>query len=227
MKVLGLGAHPDDLEVLCGGTMALFAARGDEVTMCHASVGNLGTPGDDPAKLGDSRTQEAQRAAERAGARHATLGLHDGSIRSDDPEQRLLVEDFVRSCAPDLVITHSESDYHPDHRELCRLVLDGTHLAANPARDSAHPALRGHVPIVHMETVSGLGFEPTEWVDITPVIDVKREMVACHASQLEPIEIDAHHAADLFRGFQCGVRYAEAFRPSLIWLRARSARLLP
>lgn len=227
MKVLGLGAHPDDLELLCGGTLALFVARGDEVVMCHASVGDLGVPGGDPGALGESRTGEARRAAERAGARHATLGLHDGAIRGDDPDQRLLVEDAIRKHAPDLIITHAESDYHPDHRELSRLVLDATHLAANPLRDADYPPLREHVPILYMETLGGLEFEPTEWVDISPVIEIKREMVACHASQLEPLEIEQHRGAELLRGMQCGVQYAEAFRPCLRWLRVRSHRLLP
>ncbi|MBS1862136.1 MAG: PIG-L family deacetylase [Actinobacteria bacterium] len=227
MKVLGLGAHPDDLEVFCGGTLALFAARGDEVVMCHASIGNLGTPGGDPAELGDQRTREARRAAERAGAEHATLGWRDGTIRAEDSEQREALEEFIRQCAPDLVITHPEADYHPDHRGLSRLVLDATHRAANPVRKSSYPPLREHIPIIYTESETGLEFEPTEWVDIGPVLEVKRDMVAAHASQLEPLEIEQHRATELFRGMQCGVARAEAFRPCMRWLRVRTRRLLP
>jgi LmbE family N-acetylglucosaminyl deacetylase len=227
MRVLALGAHPDDLECHCGGTLARYVAEGHEVVMCHASAGNHGADAELGGQLAATRTDEARRAAAIAGAEHATLGLSDGGIRGDDADQRRAVELLVREAAPDLVITHSAADYHPDHRELHRLVLDAVHLAANPRRAVPSPALREHVPIYFMETDASLRFEPTEWVDITGTVDVKRRMAECHASELDAEYIEQVMARSSFRGFQCGVRHAEGFEPFAVWLRVRPYRLLP
>jgi LmbE family N-acetylglucosaminyl deacetylase len=227
MRVLALGAHPDDLECHCGGTLARYVAEGHEVVMCHASAGDYGSTASDGLERAELRTGEARRAAELIGAEHITLGLSDGGIRGDDADQRRAVELLVREAAPDLVITHSAADYHPDHRELHRLVIDAVHLAANPRRPTPGPALREHVPIYFMETDASLRFAPTEWVDITAVVDVKRRMAECHASELDADYIEQVMARSSFRGFQCGVRHAEGFEAFPVWLRVRPYRLLP
>src|SRR2546430_697629 len=92
MRVLAIGAHPDDLEAHCGGTLARYVAEGHEVVMCHASAGDHGADGEVGASLAELRTGEARRAAAIAGAEHATLGLSDGGIRGEDAEQRRAVE---------------------------------------------------------------------------------------------------------------------------------------
>jgi len=227
MRVLAIGAHPDDLECHCGGTLARYVAEGHEVVMCHASVGDHGADGELAAQLAATRTEEARRAAAIAGAQHATLDFSDGGIRGDDAEQRRAVEFLVREVAPNLVITHSAADYHPDHRELHRLVLDAVHLASNPRRGAPAPALPEHVPIYFMETDASLRFEPTEWVDITTTVDAKRRMAECHASELDAGYVEQVLARSAYRGFQCGVPHAEGFEPFPVWLRVRPYRLLP
>ncbi|MEN3282058.1 MAG: N-acetylglucosamine malate deacetylase 1 [Solirubrobacteraceae bacterium] len=227
MRVLAIGAHPDDLECHCGGTLARYVAEGHEVVMCHASAGDHGAEGALGARLAAMRTEEARKAAAIAGAEHVTLGLSDGGIRGEDAEQRRAVEELAREAAPDVVITHSAADYHPDHRELHRLVIDGVHLAANARRPTSGPALPQHVPIYFMETDASLRFQPTEWVDITSTIEVKRQMAECHASELDGEYIEQVLARSAYRGFQCGVRYAEGFEPFPVWLRVRPYRVLP
>jgi len=227
MRVLAIGAHPDDLECHCGGTLARYVAEGHEVVMCHASAGNHGAEGELGARLAAMRTEEARKAAALAGADHVTLGLSDGGIRGEDAEQRRAVEELAREAAPDVVITHSAADYHPDHRELHRLVIDGVHLAANPRRPMSGPALPQHVPIYFMETDASLRFQPTEWVDVTSTIEVKRRMAECHASELDAEYVEQVLARSAYRGFQCGVRFAEGFEAFPVWLRVRPYRVLP
>jgi LmbE family N-acetylglucosaminyl deacetylase len=227
VRVLAIGAHPDDLECHCGGTLARYVAEGHEVVMCHASAGDHGAEGALGARLAAMRTEESRKAAAIAGAEHVTLGLSDGGIRGEDAEQRRAVEELAREAAPDVVITHSAADYHPDHRELHRLVIDGVHLAANARRPTSGPALPQHVPIYFMETDASLRFQPTEWVDITSTIEVKRQMAECHASELDGEYIEQVLARSAYRGFQCGVRYAEGFEPFPVWLRVRPYRVLP
>ena len=227
MRVLAIGAHPDDLECHCGGTLARYVAQGHEVVMCHASAGDHGAEGALGARLAAMRTEEARKAAALAGAEHVTLGLSDGGIRGEDAEQRRAVEELAREAAPDVVITHSAADYHPDHRELHRLVIDGVHLAANPRRPTSGPALPQHVPIYFMETDASLRFQPTEWVDVTSTIEVKRRMAECHASELDAEYIEQVLARSAYRGFQCGVRFAEGFEAFPVWLRVRPYRVLP
>jgi N-acetylglucosamine malate deacetylase 1 len=227
MRILGIGAHGDDLEAHCGGTLARYVLEGHEVVMCHATNGDHGELGEAGRQTAALRLDEAQRAAEIAGAKHVTLGFSDGSVRGESDEQRHAVELLIRETDPDVVITHSGADYHPDHRELHRLVLDGLHLAANPQRTFPAPAIRSHVPVYFMETDASLRFNPTEWVDITSTVEIKTRMTECHASELDADYIRQVLARSSYRGFQCGVPHAEGFEAFPVWLRVRPYRLLP
>ena len=80
MRVLAVGAHPDDLEILCGGTLARFVQEGHEVVMCNATLGNRGSFEHTSEEIAEIRLREARRAAELAGAAHVTLGFTDGEI---------------------------------------------------------------------------------------------------------------------------------------------------
>ena len=89
-------------------------------------------------------------------------------------------------------------------------------------------------PVFHMDTVSGLNFTPTEYVDITDTIEIKLKALACHRSQIDWMRdhdhidfLDFVRYCSKVRGFQCGAQYAEGFRPSLNYLRMRAGRLLP
>lgn len=234
MRVLAVGAHPDDLEILCGGTLARFVREGSEVIMCHATVGDKGSFVHTPEEIARIRTAEATRAAELCGAEHVTLGLRDGEVLASDREQRRLVVDLVREVRPDLVITHSPDDYMADHNEISRLVFDCSFLATLPLLETGKPPHDTVTPIYFMETISGLGFSPTEFVDVTGVIDVKAAMLEAHESQLSWLRdhdgvdiVQQMKTTNAYRGQQCGVAYAESFTPCLTWLRGTTRRLLP
>ena len=234
MRVLAVGAHPDDLEILCGGTLARFAAEGHEVVMCHATKGDRGSFVHTSEEIARIRDGEARAAAAVIGAEHARLGLSDGEVNAADPEQQRLVADLVRGARPDLIITHSRGDYMGDHDEISRLVFECSFYATLPLYETGKPHHPPVTPVYFMETIMGLGFTPTEYVDVSDVIDRKVAMLEAHSSQLTWLR--DHDGVDIveqmkttarFRGQQCGVAYAEGFVPCNTWLRARPHRLLP
>jgi N-acetylglucosamine malate deacetylase 1 len=234
MHVLAVGAHPDDLEILCGGTLARFVEEGHEVVMCHATKGDRGSCLHTSAEIAGIRLGEARRAAEIAGAEHATLGIRDSEVNAADPDQRRLVVELVREARPELIITHYPSDYMSDHNEISRLVFDCSFHATLPLLESDRPHHSLVTPIYYMETVMGLGFEPTEYVDVSGQIETKAAMLEAHESQLSWLR--DHDGVDIveqmktttrFRGQQCGVAYAEGFIPCRQWLRGTTKRLLP
>jgi len=234
MRVLAVGAHPDDLELLCGGTLSRFVREGHQVTMCHASIGDRGSFVHSAAEIGQIRLAEARQAAAIIGADHATLGLSDGLVNAADQLQRNLAVDLVRSWRPDLIITHAPNDYMADHNETSRLMLDASHIATLPLIETEHPAHTVVAPVIHMDTLAGVGFTPTEYVDISDDLEAKLEALQCHASQLQWLlehdgidAIEQTRVTAAFRGFQSGVPYAEGFSPCLTWLRAKTFRLLP
>lgn len=234
MRVLAVGAHPDDLEILCGGTLARYVREGHEVVMCNASLGNRGSFEHGSKETAEIRLREARRAAEIAGADHVTLGFTDGEIDATDDAQRTAVVDLVREVRPDLILTHSPGDYMSDHNETSRLVFDCSFHATLPLLETARPSYGTVTPIYFIDTVMGLGFQPTEYVDVTSTIETKVAMLEAHESQLAWLRdhdgidvVEQMRAATRFRGLQCRAQYAEGFAPCLTWLRATTRRLLP
>ena len=234
MKVLAVGAHPDDLEILCGGTLARFVQEGHEVVMCHASRGDRGSFVHTSEEIAALRWEEACRAAEICGAEPRSLGLSDGEVNAADLEQRRLVIDLVRESRPDVIITHHPGDYMGDHNETSKLVFDCSFHATLPLLETTQTNYTNVTPIYYMDTLMGLGFQPTEYVDVSSVMDTKTAMLEAHQSQL--VWLRDHDGVDIveemrtaarYRGQQCGVRYAEGFVQCLTWLRGTTTRLLP
>lgn len=235
MRVLGIGAHPDDLEVLCGGTLARYAINGDQVTMCYFTQGEKGhfsIPSDELALI---RADEARQAADMISAEIITLGLLDGEVRADDSDTQLKIIDAIRQARPDVIITHAPNDtYHSDHGAVSKLVLDSSFHASVPYIESDYEHHDKVPPIYYMETVAGVEFLPSMYVDISDTLMTKLQMVSKHQSQVTWLkEHDNLYVLDMvetvakFRGWQSGVKYAEGFRPCLRWPRITTERLLP
>jgi LmbE family N-acetylglucosaminyl deacetylase len=234
MRVLAVGAHPDDLEILCGGTLARFVQEGHEVVMCNATLGNRGSFEHTSEEIAEIRLREARRAAEIAGADHVTLGFTDGEVDAADDGQRVAVVDLVREVRPDLILTHSAGDYMSDHNETSKLVFDCSFHATLPLLETGKPHHDTVTPIYFIDTVMGLGFHPTEYVDVTSTIETKVAMLEAHESQLTWLRdhdgvdvVEQMRTTTRFRGLQCGVAFAEGFAPCLTWLRGTTRRLLP
>lgn len=234
MRILAIGAHPDDIELLCAGTLALCAARGDEVSIAIATNGDVGSGEPDavPEEIARIRHEEAQESAKIIGASVIWMGAPDEFLE-DNRESRERFIDAIREARPDVMIIHSEDDYHPDHR-----------LAGKIARDSRIPV---SVPLVRtafaptaiptafiMDTVMGRNFEPEFHVDVSSVMEKKRAMLLSHQSQAAWIAhvFDAELTTNMeiqgrFRGAQAGVEYAEAFRSLHDWPAGGDRKLLP
>jgi LmbE family N-acetylglucosaminyl deacetylase len=231
-RVLALGAHPDDIELTCAATLARFLRAGATVHMAVACRGDRGgSSGPDPA-LGQLRADEARRAAAILGASIDFLDLGDSEVE-DDPETRRRVIVLLRSVRPDLIITHAPSDYHADHVRVGELASKCAWFAASPGHETGQPPLDTTPTVVYMDNVAGINFEPTHLVDVTDTIDIKRRMLACHESQLNRPDSGISRLEELaetlarLRGFQCGVAYAEGFRPALLWGRRRPEPIFP
>jgi LmbE family N-acetylglucosaminyl deacetylase len=234
MIVLAVGAHPDDLEILCAGTLARYARGGHAVWMCHATTGDMGSFVHGREEISAIRLEEARRSAEVIGATHRCLGLGDGEVSAADPAQKALLLDLVREARPDVILTHAPNDYMGDHNETSKLVFECSFYATFANLETARPRHELVTPLYYMDTIAGLGFLPTEYVDVTDVIDTKAAMLEAHQSQL--VWLRDHDGVDIveemktaarYRGQQCGVRYAEGFVQCLTWLRGTTRRLLP
>jgi LmbE family N-acetylglucosaminyl deacetylase len=234
MRILAVGAHPDDLEQLCGGTLIRYVSAGHTVTSCHVTRGDRGSFVHSTDEIAAIRHDEARRAANKLGCAHVGLGLSDGEVNAANPAHRQLAIDLIRSTRPDVILTHAPNDYMPDHVEASRLMLDASHLATLPLLETEHPAHNVVAPVIYFDTLAGVGFDPTEYVDVTEVFELKLQALRCHESQLDWLRdhdgvdiVDQTRVMGAFRGYQCGVRYAEGFRQAMTWLRAAPKRLLP
>ena len=234
MRVLAVGTHPDDVEIACSGTLAKCVKRGDTVIVCNASTGNLGHVIIPPDELTKIRAEEARRAGAMAGIEVICAGFNDLDIYDNNKEARDKMVDIIKYANPDFIITHNPDDYMPDHTAVSRLVFDASFAATLPNYKSKYKDPAKLVPIYYMDTLAGVNFVPTEFVDITDEIDLKIEMLECHKSQLEWMrEHDHIDFADMvrtcsrYRGYQCGAEYAEGFRQCQAYLKGTTKRLLP
>jgi len=236
MNVLAVGAHPDDVEALCAGTLARMVQRGDEVTAAHVALGDAGSFELDAVSTAKMRAREAQDAADILGINYQrmSIDISDCRVNSADEHQREAVAELVRVTKPDLVITHSPEDYMSDHNEVSKLVFGATFAASLPNYET-HSNFHSKVPaLYYMDTLAGVGFQPSEFVDISETIELKLTALATHRSQLTWLK--EHDGVDMveqsksvarFRGLQCQVDYAEGFTPCRTGLRTFSYRLLP
>lgn len=212
MKLLAIGAHPDDIEILMGGTVAAFQAQGDEVVVAIATDGAKGGT-IDPAELVEIRRQEAAAAAGVFGLTPVMLGFPDGGLRADAPVIDRIA-DLIRAERPQLVITHAPNDYHGDHRALSDAVRIATNMMA---------------PVMWMETIMGVGFVPTHYIDITPYIELKRAAIRAHRSQDPERFVDMAELGGRYRSAQCNANqgYAEVFRFEPVFPFGDPRNLLP
>lgn len=234
VNVLAFGAHPDDIELYCGGTLAKYAQAGHSVTMAVICNGVAGRGEMGPDEIIQIRAHESLEAASVIGADTVHLGYPDHQIPVDNSIKSRIIE-IIRAARPSVVFVHAPDDCYLDHERTSTLVEECLNLAPDRELETESPPLTEWPPLYYMDTVSGLGFEPDEFVDITDVFDIKRKMTECHASQLAvwrsdtsvDSPVDMMEISARFRGIQCGVRYAEAFRAANKWGRFWVSRVLP
>lgn len=235
MNILCIAAHPDDIEILCAGTLIRYAQEGHQVTMAVFTSGNMGDAVIEPERLGKVREAESRAAAALIGAKLIWSAVMDEHVFPDREQRRIMI-DVLREADPDVIFTHSPSDYHPDHRYVGQLVFDAYFQKGLPfIPEQKLPACRfAHSQLYFMDNLGGIGFQPTEYVDISSVFETKKEMLACHKSQFEAMEqlastnlFDMIEVQARFRGMAAGVRYAEGFTRLDAFQRGLTKRVLP
>lgn len=234
MNVLAVGCHPDDLEIMCAGTLAKYAARGDKVFMCVVANGNVGHRTIGKEEIARIRAAEAKASADIIGAELIMLDVDDLFVRSNDMEQRRKLVDVIRFAKPDVIITQPPQDYMDDHEETSRLVYEASMAATVGHYPTEYPFYEKLTPIYYMEPLWCVNSLPEEYVDITDVIDIKTQMLACHESQHAWLR--EHDGLDVvqdmrvmnrFRGIQCCTGYAEGFTSMRQMHKLTTKRLLP
>jgi|SRR5579864_3081835 len=224
-RVLAIHAHPDDVEVLGAGTLALLAEAGNHITIVTMTAGDCGSVEMDLAETARVRQKEAAAAAAMIGADYVCAGFGDLCVFNDDASRRRTTE-LVRATHPDIVITASPADYHPDHEATSMLVRDALFASSIPNYGTGPSSALAAIPHLYfMDPIegrdrSGIRITPDFGVDITAQFDTKSEMLAAHASQrnwvLKQHGIDDYMLAmtnwAAKRGNMFGVTYAEGFR---------------
>lgn len=236
MNIVCVGAHQDDIELYCLGTLLKYIAEGD-VTITNVTVSN----GDKGAQYDPSipyeevaamRIAEATAVAEVLGGRYICMGQPDEYIR-DTEEARNQLTDILREAKVDVVFTAAHIDYNTDHVVTSQLTFHACLMASIRTIFTDHEPLPQAPVLWYMDSMV-VEWQPTHFVDISDVFEQKCELLRLHESQMRNMRtfggwdlVNYAQVMNAFRGLQCGVEYAEAFKPALAWPRLRAGNLLP
>jgi len=201
-RVLAVGAHPDDVEFMCAGLLALLRRSGCEIHIATMSSGDCGSTREKPETLRSIRQAEAVAACSALGATYHPLDFSDFCIFNDDHANRR-VTSLLREVDPSIVITHSPQDYLSDHETTSTLVRNACFYGPVPnykteertsnAKSSSIPYLYYAHPMEGID-IFGQAVMPHLYVDVTGVFPLKTEMLSCHKSQREWLQ--AQHGMD-------------------------------
>lgn len=227
-RVLAAMAHPDDAEILCGGTLFHLKTLGWELGILTMTSGDCGSATQTKEEISRIRAGEAREAAAFLGAWYGCAGLMDVEIFLNAENLRRVVE-AMRQFAPDVVLTHSPVDYMVDHEETSRMARSAAFALSMPlyqTRQIAPAPPTAHTPAIYyadpVDGIDAMGqrIPPEFFVDITATLSLKLEMLSRHRSQREWLR--AHHGIDQYLeqvrqwgsryGEECGVPFAEGFR---------------
>jgi N-acetylglucosamine malate deacetylase 1 len=226
--ILALHAHPDDVEILAGGTLAQLSAAGHRVVIVSMTPGDCGSAIHSPEQIAAIRRNEASASARRIGAEYHCAEFRDLAIFNDDASRRRVTE-VLRQTRPDVVLTAAPADYMCDHEATNILVRDACFGVSAPNyathAPSPAPALPAIPHLYFMDPIGGVDRENRPvaadfYVDIGTTFEIKRAMLAEHASQREWLR--QQHGMDDYLltmerwtrelGRRAGVVFAEGFR---------------
>ncbi len=185
IRVIMIGAHPDDCDEDGGGTAALFAQMGYAVKFVSVTNGDAGHQTMKGKELAKRRFAEAQEAGKRLGVTYDVLDNHDGLLMPT-LEVRLELIRKIREWNADVVIAPRPNDYHPDHRYTGVLVQDAAYMVAVPDIAPDVPALKKNPVFLYYQDhfQKPNPFQPDITVDITSVYDKKVSALDAHVSQM-------------------------------------------
>lgn len=185
LRVLAVGAHPDDCDLKIGGTACKYTDQGHQVKFISMTNGAAGHHEQGGATLVQRRQAEAEAAAQVADVEFQLLDNPDGRLQPSLANRDQLIT-LIREYTPDLVFTHRPNDYHPDHRYTAQLVRDAAYMVTVPNVCPQTPALDQNPVFAYMSDTFDrpYSFEPDVVVDIDDTVERKHEMLDCHESQM-------------------------------------------
>jgi len=231
--VLAVGAHPDDVEIMCAGTLFALHQLGHAVHVASLTLGDCGSVELSAEEMRRIRHREATNACEVLGATYHHAGFDDLCIFHDDNSNRRVTA-LLRDVDPWMVFTHSPNDYLSDHEVTSLLVRNACFNASIPNYETKAGAADFTLKIPYLYyaqplegvDIFGKKITPEFYVDISRVMEQKLEMLGCHESQRNWLR--AHHGMDEYlesvRRFNSSlgrtsskvsgrfIAYAEAFR---------------
>ncbi len=221
MRVLAIGIHPDDVEINCGGTVALLAARGDEVAILDLTRGESSTNG-----TPEERAREAAEATRILGAaRRFNAALPDTGLRSEEPDQVRTIVRFIRAERPHVVLVPNVDDPHPDHAAgglLSRHALFLANVNGYVTEENGRRQERWRVPRA-LVYAGRKEVRPDVVVDVTSVHETKFAAIRAHQSQIggdagalatpltDPRFLPVIESRDRLAGRRVGATFGEAF----------------
>lgn len=184
LKIIMIGAHPDDCDIKGGGTAALFVQMGHQVKFVSVTNGDAGHMKEGGGMLAKRRIAEAKEAGRRLGVTYDVLDHHDGELLATLPI-RLEIIRLIRDWDADVVISHRSNDYHPDHRYTAILVQDAAYMVGVPNIAPDTPPLRKNPVFLYFQDnfQKPYPFKADIAIDITPVLDKKIDAMDAHESQ--------------------------------------------
>jgi bacillithiol biosynthesis deacetylase BshB1 len=216
LDVLAFGAHPDDVEISCAGTMVRLAREGKATGIIDLTRGELGTRG-----TPETRATEAVAAAEVMGLSvRENMGLPDGFFQ-DTPENQLKVIGYLRKYRPSMVLCNSVTDRHPDHGRASAMVLQSCFLSGLVKIDNGMEPWRPNVVLHYIQDDYQ---RPDIILDVTDYFDLKMKAMLCYTTQFNApagsgptTPISTPEFLEMLRGRSAqlgryiGTKYAEGF----------------
>ena len=197
MKLLAIGAHPDDIEFGCAGALAQYSQRGEEVYLLVVADGAMGG---DP----QVRQKEQEISAEIIGVKKLLWGGYKDTLIIFDKPLIELLEGFLQEVNPSLVLVNYPEDTHQDHVRLAKATISATRYTPK---------------VIFYETPTSIAFNPMIFSDIAETLEAKVKCLEAHASQFHKTNIPGSNIVDIaiatarFRGTQARVTFAEGFSP--------------
>lgn len=186
LNIIAIGAHPDDCDFKFGGTAALFAKMGHNVKFLSLTNGDAGHQSEGGGALGNRRRQEAINAGKALGiAEYQTLDNHDGELLPSLQVRHQVIR-AIRKWNADIVLGHRPNDYHPDHRNAGKVVVDASYMVIVPNVCPDTPPLSKNPLFLYMEDnfTKPYPHEPDIVVSIDNIIELKIDGLHAHTSQI-------------------------------------------
>ncbi|HOJ10201.1 MAG TPA: PIG-L family deacetylase [Clostridiales bacterium] len=185
LRMLVIGAHPDDCEFKAAGTAIKFRQLGHVVKFVSATNGDTGHYEIGGGQLARIRAEEVEKSCSIAGLKYQIMDIHNNGLEADIQTRERFIT-LIREFVPDIIITHRPNDYHPDHRRTSLLVQDSSYAIIIPNVCPLTPVMPKAPVILYMQDNFKRPYEfvPDIVVDIDDVFDIKTQMINCHKSQL-------------------------------------------